>query len=70
MKLVKVNGIVVYDNTLWFGSVAKSEDSVPEELKEGRISILKFNKALVNDPRVKISTAPLGDGITICRRVN
>ncbi|KAI7753696.1 hypothetical protein M8C21_003102 [Ambrosia artemisiifolia] len=69
LKLVKVNGVIVYDNTLWYGSVAKSENSVPEILKEGRISILKFNKALVDDPQVKISMAPLGDGITICRRV-
>ncbi|KAL8209316.1 hypothetical protein R6Q57_006048, partial [Mikania cordata] len=69
MKLVKVNGIIVYDNTLWYGSVAKSEDSVPETLKEGRSSVLKFNKALASDSRVKISMAPLGDGLTICMRV-
>ncbi|KAI3827187.1 hypothetical protein L1987_01258 [Smallanthus sonchifolius] len=69
IKLVKVNGIILYDNTLWYGSVAKSEDSVPEILKQGRISVLKFNKALVDDPRVKSSKAPLGDGITIFRRV-
>ncbi|KAK1418586.1 hypothetical protein QVD17_27731 [Tagetes erecta] len=69
MKLVKVNGIIVYDNTLWYGSVAKSEDSVPEVLKQGRNFLLKFNKAVATDRRVKISTVPLGDGITICRRV-
>ncbi|XP_076949702.1 putative caffeoyl-CoA O-methyltransferase At4g26220 [Bidens hawaiensis] len=69
IKLVKVNGIIVYDNTLWYGSVAKSEDTVPEVLKQGRICVLKFNEALAMDPRVKIVTAALGDGITICRRV-
>ncbi|KAK1418585.1 hypothetical protein QVD17_27730 [Tagetes erecta] len=69
INLVKVNGIIVYDNTLWYGTVAKSEDSVPEVFKEVRNSILKFNKALVDDTRVKIVTAPLGDGITICRRL-
>ncbi|PWA80388.1 O-methyltransferase, family 3, S-adenosyl-L-methionine-dependent methyltransferase [Artemisia annua] len=69
MKLVKINGIIVYDNTLWYGSVAKPEDSVPEFLKEGRISALHFNKALAADPRVKIAMAPLGDGNTICRRL-
>ncbi|KAL8209317.1 hypothetical protein R6Q57_006049 [Mikania cordata] len=68
-KVMKVNGIIVYDNTLWYGSVAKSEDSVPETLKEGRSSVLKFNKALASDSRVKISMAPLGDGLTICMRV-
>ncbi|KAD6454975.1 hypothetical protein E3N88_09681 [Mikania micrantha] len=69
MELVKVNGIVVYDNTLWYGSVVKSKDLVPETLKEGRISVLKFNKSLANDSRVKLSMVPLGDGLTICRRV-
>ncbi|KAD6454979.1 hypothetical protein E3N88_09685 [Mikania micrantha] len=29
----KVNGIIVYDNTLWYGSVVKSDDSVPENTK-------------------------------------
>ncbi|XP_076904113.1 putative caffeoyl-CoA O-methyltransferase At4g26220 [Bidens hawaiensis] len=69
IKLVKVNGIIVYDNTLWYGSVAKSEDTVPEILKQGRICVLMFNEALAMDPRVKIATAALGDGITICRCV-
>ncbi|GKA71199.1 probable caffeoyl-CoA O-methyltransferase isoform X2 [Tanacetum coccineum] len=62
MKLVKVNGIVVYDNTLWFGMVLK-------EFKEGRASTIEFNKSLAADPRIHISTVPLGDGITIHRRL-
>ncbi|GKA17871.1 probable caffeoyl-CoA O-methyltransferase, partial [Tanacetum coccineum] len=69
MKLVKVNGIVVYDNTLWFGSVAQPEEMVLKEFKEGRVSTIQFNKSLATDPRIDISTVPLGDGITICRRL-
>ena len=69
MKLLKVNGIVVYDNTLWFGTVAKPEDSVPEGYRRGRTAIVEFNKALAADPRVDISMIPLGDGLTICRRL-
>ncbi|KAJ9551219.1 hypothetical protein OSB04_015264 [Centaurea solstitialis] len=69
MKLLKINGIVAYDNTLWFGSVAKPEDLVLDEFKEGRISTIAFNKALAADPRIDIFTAPLGDGITVCRRL-
>nr|XP_043628092.1 probable caffeoyl-CoA O-methyltransferase At4g26220 [Erigeron canadensis] len=69
MKLLKVNGVVVYDNTLWFGSVAHHEDSVEERLRNGRASTVKFNEALANDPRIEISLVPLGDGITICRRL-
>ncbi|KAJ0891107.1 putative caffeoyl-CoA O-methyltransferase [Helianthus annuus] len=69
MKLLKVNGIVVYDNTLWFGSVAQPESSVLDEFKEGRVNTIKFNKSLADDPRINITMVPLGDGITICRRL-
>ncbi|KAJ0709830.1 putative caffeoyl-CoA O-methyltransferase [Helianthus annuus] len=69
MKLLKVNGIMVYDNTLWLGSVARPESSVPNFLREGRMSTIQFNKSLAADPRIEISTVPLGDGLTICRRL-
>ncbi|KAJ0531941.1 putative caffeoyl-CoA O-methyltransferase [Helianthus annuus] len=69
MKLLKVNGIVVYDNTLWFGSVAQPESSVLDEFKEGRVNTINFNKSLADDPRINITMVPLGDGITICRRL-
>ncbi|XP_076923553.1 putative caffeoyl-CoA O-methyltransferase At4g26220 [Bidens hawaiensis] len=69
MRLLKVNGIVVYDNTLWFGSVAQAESSTDDRYKEGRMNTIKFNKSLALDPRVDISLVPLGDGITICRRL-
>ncbi|GKA71699.1 probable caffeoyl-CoA O-methyltransferase [Tanacetum coccineum] len=58
MKLVKVNGIVVYDNTLWFGMVLK-------EFKEGRASTIEFNKSLAADPRIASLHVPLGDGFRI-----
>ncbi|KAL7167969.1 hypothetical protein ACSBR2_038406 [Camellia fascicularis] len=69
MKLVKVGGIVVYDNTLWGGSVAMPEESVPEGMKHGRHFTIELNKSLASDPRILMSHAPLGDGITICKRI-
>nr|GFC52106.1 probable caffeoyl-CoA O-methyltransferase At4g26220 [Tanacetum cinerariifolium] len=36
LKLVKINGTIIYDNTLWYGSVVKPEDAIPEFLREGR----------------------------------
>lgn len=69
MKLVKVGGIVVYDNTLWSGSVAMSEEVTPENIREERQAMIRFNTFLAHDPRINISQAPLGDGITICRRI-
>jgi len=69
LKLLKVGGIVAYDNTLWGGSVVLPEESLAEWMKPGRPWTLKFNKALAADPRVEISLTPMGDGCTICRRI-
>ncbi|XP_028790043.1 probable caffeoyl-CoA O-methyltransferase At4g26220 [Neltuma alba] len=68
MKLVKVGGIVVYDNTLWGGSVAMSDEDTEEYRKQGRKLTIEFNRLIAADPRIHVSLAPLGDGITICRR--
>ena len=69
MKLLKVGGIVVYDNTLRGGTVAIPEESTPEHSKRDRELAIKLNKLLAADPRIRISHAPLGDGITICKRL-
>ncbi|GAV91075.1 Methyltransf_3 domain-containing protein [Cephalotus follicularis] len=69
MKLVKVGGVVIYDNTLWGGTVAWPEEKVPEAKRKWRLSTLAFNKSIAVDPRVDSSLAPFGDGITICRRI-
>ncbi|KAJ4708595.1 Caffeoyl-CoA O-methyltransferase [Melia azedarach] len=69
MKLLKVGGIVVYDNTLWGGTVAMSEVQAPEILRGGRQPTLDLNKSLATDPRIQLSHVPVGDGITICRRI-
>ncbi|XP_004288912.1 PREDICTED: probable caffeoyl-CoA O-methyltransferase At4g26220 [Fragaria vesca subsp. vesca] len=70
MKLVKVGGIAVYDNTLWGGSVAMPIKYIPEGRKPGRQSMIVLNKLLAADTRVQISHASVGDGITICRRLH
>lgn len=70
MKLVKVGGLAIYDNTLWRGTVAMPESAVGEKYKEGRNLLLEFNKLLANDPRVQICHASIGDGMTICRRLH
>lgn len=68
MKLLKVGGIVVYDNTLWGGSVVMPEESVPAEDVAGMHAFIELNKLLASDTRVQICQTPLGDGMTICRR--
>ena len=69
MKLLKVGGLVVYDNTLWKGTVAMPDALVSEFWKQERELAIELNKSFAADPRIQISHASLGDGITICRRI-
>ncbi|KAF8018461.1 hypothetical protein BT93_H3371 [Corymbia citriodora subsp. variegata] len=70
LKLVKVGGVIGYDNTLWFGAVALSEeDKMPEHLRVGRGRLRELNSFLANDPRVECCLLSVGDGLTLCRRL-
>ncbi|MBA0631215.1 hypothetical protein Godav_003230 [Gossypium davidsonii] len=71
LKLVKVGGIVAYDNTLWYGSVAQSEKEVVEDLiKRYQNFVVEFNSFIAADPRVESSLLSIGDGLTLCRRLH
>ncbi|KAJ0988866.1 hypothetical protein J5N97_007222 [Dioscorea zingiberensis] len=71
IKLVRVGGIIAYDNTLWFGSVAGSvEPGFPMQALEIRDFLVKLNKSLASDPRIEISQVCIGDGLTLCRRIS
>ncbi|KAK7400007.1 hypothetical protein VNO78_11205 [Psophocarpus tetragonolobus] len=68
LKLVKKGGIIVYDNTLWFGTVAMSEDEKMEDaLWENRKATQEFNNYIANDTRVESTLLSIGDGVTLCR---
>ncbi|KAF5458910.1 hypothetical protein F2P56_022903 [Juglans regia] len=69
MKLLKVGGVAVYDNTLWLGTVIMSDELTPEHLKLGKQPIIEFNKLVAADPRVQMSHASVGDGMAICTRL-
>ncbi|XP_020252875.1 flavonoid 3',5'-methyltransferase-like isoform X1 [Asparagus officinalis] len=72
LKLVRVGGAIAYDNTLWMGTVAASEEeseSLHPMLKLYRGPLVELNKSLAADPRIEISQVPIGDGVTICRRL-
>ncbi|XP_011077938.1 probable caffeoyl-CoA O-methyltransferase At4g26220 [Sesamum indicum] len=66
LELLKPGGVVIYDNTLWEGSVVTPEDLVPKSGLARRNAVIEFNKYLAADARVQISQVPVGDGITIC----
>ncbi|XP_023905929.2 LOW QUALITY PROTEIN: flavonoid 3',5'-methyltransferase [Quercus suber] len=70
LKLVKIGGIIGYDNTLWFGSVAVPEEDAKEEfIRIHRKSFMELNSFLATDPRIESSLISIGDGLTLCRRL-
>ena len=70
LKLVKIGGIIGYDNTLWSGSVAAPEEDAKERfIKNHRKSFMELNNFLATDPRIESSLISIGDGLTLCRRL-
>ena len=69
MKLVKVGGVIAYDNTLWYGTVAEAEDQVDEGLRKNRKYTKELNSFLATNPRIESSLVSIGDGLTLCRRL-
>ena len=64
LKLLSAGGLIAVDNTLWSGDVANPENDEP-----GTRAIRRFNEMLKQDDRVDISLVPIGDGLTLVRKV-
>ncbi|KAI7757055.1 hypothetical protein M8C21_021563, partial [Ambrosia artemisiifolia] len=66
-----IGGVIGYDNTLWNGSLVAPPDApLRKYVRYYRDFVLELNKALAVDPRVEICQLPVGDGITLCRRIS
>ncbi len=65
LKLVRPGGLIAIDNVLWDGSVANPADKSPDTQ-----AIRALNTSLKNDERVDISLVPIGDGLTLARRLS
>ena len=64
LKLIRPNGgLLVFDNTLWFGNPAR-----PEIQDESTEAIRKFNTKLHHDPRIDLAMLSIGDGLTLARK--
>lgn len=63
LRLLRVGGLAVFDNTLWSGRVLEEN---PQSADTRAIQAL--NRALKDDSRVDLSMLPLGDGLTLCRK--
>lgn len=70
IELVKVGGLIGYDNTLWNGSVAAPADApMRKYVRYYRDFVLELNKVLAADSRIEICMLTIGDGMTLCRRI-
>ena len=54
-------GVVIADNVLWKGHVAKS--AIPDSERVRTEALRAFNVALVNHPALRAVVLPLGDGV-------
>ena len=64
LSLLETSGLIIIDNVLWYGEVAKKNkhDKITKTIKN-------FNEFVSNDKRVEKTIIPLGDGMTICRKL-
>jgi predicted O-methyltransferase YrrM len=63
LKLLKKNGFIVFDNTLWSFRVCNDEAQ-----DENSVGLRKLNKLLREDDRVDINMLNIADGVTIVRK--
>jgi len=62
--LVRIGGLILIDNTLWSGSVADDSDHDPSTE-----AIRAFNMFVHEDQRVEMVLLPIGDGLTLARKI-
>ena len=64
LEIVKNNGFILVDNVLWKGDVAdpNKNDGLTNAIRE-------FNSFIKQDDRIEKTILPLGDGVTICRKI-
>jgi len=64
LNLINAKALIIFDNVLWHGDVYK------KDVTDKQTNIMReFNKYIKNDNRVEKVILPLGDGLTICRKV-
>lgn len=64
LRLVRRGGLIAVDNTLWHGKVVD-----PDVLDDATQAIRGFNAKVVDDTRVALSLVPIGDGLTLLRKL-
>jgi len=64
LDLVQSGAVIIVDNVLWHG------DAYNKNKNDKKTSIIReFNSYVKNDKRVEKFIIPLGDGLTVCRKL-
>ena len=64
LELTKKYGLIIIDNVLWHGEVADKNNN------EKYTNIIRdFNEYVKNDKKTEQVIIPLGDGLTVCRKL-
>ena len=64
LNLINKDALIIFDNVLWHGDVYK------KDITDKQTNVMReFNKYIKNDSRVEKFILPLGDGLTICRKL-
>lgn len=64
LSLIRTGGLIAIDNVLWGGDVID-----PRDTSDDTEAIREFNRKLGRDSRVDISMVPIGDGVTLARKI-
>jgi predicted O-methyltransferase YrrM len=64
IQLIKKDGLIIIDNVLWHGEVADKNNN-----EKFTNIIREFNTHVKNDSRVEQIILPIGDGLTVCRKL-
>ena len=64
ISLLNPDGLIIIDNVLWHGEIVdkKNQDKLT-------LAIRKFNSYVNNDKRTENLIIPLGDGLSVCRKL-
>lgn len=64
IEMTKSGGLIIIDNVLWHGEVADENNN-----EKFTNIIREFNTHVKNDNRVEQIILPIGDGLTVCRKL-
>ena len=64
IDLTKKDGLIIIDNVLWHGEVAdrNNNDTLTKTIRD-------FNNYVKNDKKTEQVIIPIGDGLTVCRKL-